>query len=177
MDNNLLFANNSYLQFKNTNYKKYSNEDYRFYKKRIYYLIKDILQKKNKEEEIIGYFDEFLGHAIDYLKFKDKSQIIQEEHINLNDKDCSNISIKELWQTTIHNKEEEGNMLLYNQHEPKVKTITQCMPITIKTNNKAKIHIPEKRNLEKQVKDIKWKTHGIIYKKNNNIIYENETSK
>ena len=56
---------------------RYSKEDYRFYKRRIVQLFKDIVNKEEVDSRVKTAYEEFVYQAIEYLKFKDKSDMIQ----------------------------------------------------------------------------------------------------
>lgn len=59
---------------------QYSKEDYKFYKKRLFQLFKDIINKKNNDENVMGAFHIFIHNGIEYLKFQDKSDILQQDY-------------------------------------------------------------------------------------------------
>lgn len=63
--------------------KLYSQSDYRFYKKRIFQLVKDIMQNRCNDETIVHSYHLFVKDAIQYLKFNDKSSVLQEEYTDL----------------------------------------------------------------------------------------------
>lgn len=57
----------------------YNKDEYKHYRKRILELVKDLLNKKDMGQDIKEHFQIFVFHAIEYLKFQDKSNIIQTD--------------------------------------------------------------------------------------------------
>lgn len=153
--------------------KRYNIEDYKFYKKRIFQLVKDIMQKRCKDEKIIQSFDYFIGEAVEYLQFKDKASVLQEEYkdISLNNNKTAqrmnDISFNEI-------------ILYQKQNINKVQNNTVDIEKTgiVKrrcSREKDKIQLPELKNVN--LRDVKFK-HKDIRKKNNVLHkYENKEEK
>ena len=57
----------------------YNKDEYKHYRKRILELVKDLLNKKEVGQDIKEHFQIFVFHAIEFLKFQDKSNIIQAD--------------------------------------------------------------------------------------------------
>lgn len=137
--------------------KLYSKHDYKKYRKRIYYLIKSIIENKCKDTEITDSFEYFVKDAIEYLKFKDHSNKIQEEYNDISFNEYNDISFNDSFNDSSNNihcnetKEsflQEVNHLIQNTSIENVNTIDKF--ITIKKNNytnNKKIFFPNKKNI------------------------------
>lgn len=64
----------------------YKTDKYKFYRKRIFKLIKDIMNKKINDENMKLSFSCFIKDALEYIEFNDKSDLLQEKYRYENDK-------------------------------------------------------------------------------------------
>jgi hypothetical protein len=145
----------------------YDKKEYKFYKKRIFQLVKDIMQKNNKDIGLKHHFDTFIVEAIEYLKFKDKSLILQEEYldISLSSNSKSN-SVPDISNDDVNNNANTTKLdtLLYTNLDTKPNTIESYMKIIkhkrepIKSKNNP-VHIPKKKAIN--LRDEKFKTRGL----------------
>lgn len=123
--------------------KPYSKTDFKLYRKEIYSLTKDLLNKKNSDDDITYYFDEFIYHAIEYLKFKEKESQIQETYTDL-DMSAKSSHTFNTPQNTLLDKVEESNMLMYKEYN--LKTISMDNFVKKKTlNTSQQIHLPTQK--------------------------------
>lgn len=123
--------------------KPYSKTDFKLYRKEIYSLTKDLLNKKNGDDDITYYFDEFIYHAIEYLKFKEKESQIQETYTDL-DMSAKSSHTFNTPQNTLLDKVEESNMLMYKDYN--LKTISMDNFVKKKTlNTVQQIHLPTQK--------------------------------
>lgn len=157
------FSNGTHLTKKKEEDKK-DKEEYRFYKKRIFYLFKDIMMKKEKEPDVVEAFNDFCNVAVKYLKFKDKSSVLQEEYKDLSGnrrgKHCYNTFKNEPLDQVQY-----SNHLLMKEHVVKTKSITDCLPIVKKTlKDETPIVIPQKKEIN--MRDPRFKNVGINAKQN-----------
>lgn len=138
---------------KKHNDKPYSKTDYKLYRKDIYSLTKDILNKKNNDQSITYYFDQFIYHAIEYLKFKEKEIQIQEEYadLDMNSKSSHTFNTP---QNNILNKIEESNMLMYKDY--KLKTISMDQFVKKKKIKETpQPHLPTQKIIKHKTKQTK----------------------
>jgi hypothetical protein len=136
--------------------KPYSKTDFKLYRKDIFSLTKDLLNRKNKDDDIIYYFDEFIQHAIEYLKFKEKETQIQESYADL-DRSSKSSHAFNTPKRELFNKVEESNMLMYKDYN--LKTISMDQFVKKKHIKEVQpLHIPS----QKQIK------HKEIVKKSDN---------
>lgn len=101
----------------------YKSVEYKFYRKRIFQLVKDIMNKKNTDTEIKKSLGHFINHAIEYIQFNDKVDIIQDEYKDIDLELYTGFKISDNYKNSfecpyksgelgiIH---EETNKLLYN---------------------------------------------------------------
>jgi hypothetical protein len=167
----LYFSNGNIDKLKRES-EKINNKDYRFYKKRIFNLYKDLMLKKEENQDLLDVFHNFNKKAIEYLKFKDKASILQEEYEDLsnnkNGKHCFNTFKNELL-----DKVEYSNHILMKDYNVKTKTISDCIPLVKKKiKEEKKIILPQKKKIN--LKDEKFKLGN---KKNINNNYEKDKDK
>lgn len=125
-----------------TKSKPYSKTEFKLYRKEIYSLTKDLLNKKNGDD-ITYYFDEFIYHAIEYLKFKEKEYQIQETYTDL-DMSAKSSHTFNTPQNTLLDKVEESNMLMYKDYN--LKTISMDNFVKKKSlNTTQQIHLPKQK--------------------------------
>ena len=156
-----------------TNYSRKSNNadqkeepyktDLDFYKRRIYKLTKDLLLGTSINSDIDSYFKSFANQCIEYFKFIDKRDIIQDDYKNLVVSKEDN-EVSELNMTTIN------NTLKKNKRSLDISDLLNIKPIKIPK----KIILPQERTfcLKKQ----NLKTKGCC-KKNINNKYEKKIEK
>jgi hypothetical protein len=124
-----------------------NNEDIRQYKRRIFLLTKDFLNGKQTQDiHINTLFDRYASHCIEYFKFSDKKDIIQEDYKNL-------VSKKNLSPT---NSNINPDNIIMKKPQQRIPRITDHINITT-TINKKKIIIPQVRNLKGKKKKGKKK--------------------
>jgi hypothetical protein len=126
--------------------KPYSKTDFKLYRKDIFSLTKDLINRKNKDEEIIYYFDEFIQHAIEYLKFKEKETQIQETYADL-DMNSKSSHAFNTPKSELFNKVEESNMLMYKDYN--LKTISMDQFVKKKHIKEVQpLHIPAQKQIK-----------------------------
>ena len=120
----------------------YSKTDYKFYKKRIFKLVKDIMQNKNKHPSLVNSFNIFIKESIEYIKFVDTTESLQENFTN--EKKDMERNKKVQFATNILN---EGNNLLFNNNlTPNTIKIEECIPIRkISTKKETKLFYQNKK--------------------------------
>jgi hypothetical protein len=135
--------------------KKYKKKDLKFYKKRIYELIKNILENKEKDEELSSYLDIFIKESIERFKQDDKTSILQEEHKKEKEIEIEKIKTKkELIKEDLITKVEEGNREMFKQLNPKSQNIEVCFGLKRKKKEKELI-LPKQKELN--IKDPKFR--------------------
>ena len=133
--------------------KKTYRKELKFYKKRLYGLIKEVLDGNEKNEELVSSLEVFLKKGIEYLKNKDRTSIIQEEYNNIGKK----VSFKRIMrENETERKMGECNNLLFRELEPKCCNIEESMGLKrIKTKEDEKEIIPLQKEIN--LKDPKFK--------------------
>jgi len=128
-----------------------SREELEFYKRRIFLLTKKFLKgEKTNDKSINNIFEKYASQCIEYFKFNDKKEIIQNDYKNLSmnqGKDTPLVS------------EKEANTIIMKKPHQKIPKITDHIDIKTTRPNK-KIVIPKVRNIN--LKDKKFRK-----KKNN----------
>ena len=114
-------------------------EDIKFYRKRILQDTKDLLRGNKLGEEVNSVFDKYCGKLIEYYKFIDKKNIIQEEYKDL--------------PTKIEKTNKDFKLEIENEKlmkKPKVikKTIKDFIPIVVKERKKKKMILPKQKNFD-----------------------------
>ena len=148
-------TNPVFLKVKKKMTKNNDKVDITFYRKRIFQLTKDFLCGKYINAELDNSFRNYTRTCIDYFKFIDQSDIIQEEYSKINLKmpppPVENIPLP--------------NHLLMRHLQPISKTIPDCYPIKY-INKPPKPYLPKNRNIN--LKDPKFRSKGVIKKNVNN---------
>jgi hypothetical protein len=129
-----------------------SDKDMKFYRKRIFLLTKDYLNGKLKDENLDKIWEKYAASCIDYFKFIDKSEIIQETYKNMN-LEASRTSIKKDISTNEVIK--ESNQYIMNKTQPIPKITDHIKLKKTKSNDKKKIIIPREKNIN--IKNSKFK--------------------
>jgi len=84
--------------------------DRRFYKRRLFALVKDLFNKTITDMEITVPFNHFLKESIQYLKFKDLSETLQQEYANDDNNHADNdASQSEYIQTDFEPNDDEND--------------------------------------------------------------------
>jgi len=140
--------------------------DKKFYKKRIIDLTKKIFRDEIHEHELIRVFNSYTKSCINYFKFLDKKDILQDKYSGIIDISNNN------------SEYDDANMIECDMLLMKKEDIKQINLDTfvIKKNNKSNQKIlPKKENINIKTKEHKIK--GLKKKKNVNNIYEDENKK
>lgn len=148
---------------KNTNNISYINsKEFVFYRKRILQLVKDLVRGNINESILVESFQDFTYNAINYFKFTDKADMIQETYpIDSN----SNLNTNQKNKLPpIHESEEEmfGNQLLYKE---KVAPLTKKLDdFIVRKSEKVQQHIiPKQRSFDLKQESLRVK--GVDAKK------------
>lgn len=159
--------NKIFVEQHNKHNEPYSKEDLKFYKKRILQLFKDVIHKKNTDSNLTSIADEFIVKSIEYLKFTDKRDAIQEQYSSVTNETSKG--------KRVHFKEDtdaiynEANELMFQSQEPAKITIDKQMNITSfrETPSKDKdVELPKCKTYN--LHDPKLKTKGVRKKKKKN---------
>lgn len=165
--NSAMYFSNGHIDKLRKKEEKINKEEYRFYKRRIFNLYKDLILKKETNKDLLDAFHSFNNKAIDFLKFKDKASVLQEEYIDLS----NNKKGKHCFNTFINkplDKVEYSNHILMKDYNVKTTKISECMPLVKKKlKDNSKIILPKKKEIN--LKDKKFKLSN---KKNINNKYE-----
>lgn len=119
----------------------------KFYRKRILLLTKEYLRGHKENNTIDNVFDSYAYNLINYFKFNDKKDIIQENYKDIKKKKKKvnkNFKLMDEDKKLVHQKKEE------------TKTIKDYLPIVIKGKTKKKIIIPKKQKFD--IKNQKFRT-------------------
>lgn len=148
----------------------YKTDDYKFYRKRIFQLVKDIMNKRCENAELQHSFSTFVKDSIEYLKFVDKAEIIQQEYeasLFLKDRNGEDIGDSQKTPFGLGIIPEEVNNLICKEHELRTLDIQKCLNIKTIHPQEKKINPPVQK--EYNLKDPKFKNKGLtIHKKNVN---------
>jgi hypothetical protein len=158
------------------NDKKFIN-DKRFYKKRVLDLTKRLFREEETNTQLIGFFNTYVKSCVNYLKFLDKSDIIQEKYGSMN--------VDENLEKTVSNVDASGNNIYIENEEYKNSDYLFSKPEDVKklnldtfviktVGNPPKKIIPKRENINIKTKE--HKTKGILKKKNIDNIYEDTTN-
>ena len=140
--------------------------DKKFYKKRVIDLTKKLFRNDVDDLQLYSTFDSYTKSCINYLKFLDKKDIIQEKYSNIIDSSCNNCDVDEY---------DISKCDILFAKEEDVKKIN-LDTFVIKKNSKPKSKIlPKKENVNIKTKE--HKTKGLKKKKNINNIYEEKNKK
>ena len=116
------------------------NNEIQFYRKRIFSLTKDYLKGKKRDKDLDKIWEIYAMHCVNYFKFIDKSELIQDTYKGMNNKKKK----KPIDQKAI----ERGNEIIMNKKKPPAPRITDHIKIkTTKTKTNKKMVIPRERNL------------------------------
>ena len=138
----LQFLTNPYLINKISTNKKsnISPEDINFYKKRIFILTKNYLKGKSKDVDLDKIWEEYASKCIEYFKFVDKAEIIQEDYKDFSIKKNNVLIDKDVVKNS--------NEFMLNKKAPPAPRITDHINVKmsmIKTSKR--IVIPQQRKL------------------------------
>lgn len=125
-------------------------KDLLFYRKRILQKTKDLLREKESNNDVKKAFKYYSKELINYFKFTDKKDIIQEDYENLgeNKKKC----VKEDFKLGNQNK------LMMREKKNKEKgTIESCIDVKFKNKKKYEPYIPQKKIINITIDDFKNK--------------------
>ena len=146
--------------------------DQKFYKKRIIDLTKKLFRNDVDDLHLHNNFDNYTKSCINYLKFLDKKDILQDKYCNIID--SNNIIDSSNNNCDLHDYDISKYNILFAKEED-VKKINLDTFI-IKKNSKPKPKIlPKKENVNIKTKE--HKTKGLKKKKNINNIYEEKNKK
>ncbi len=158
------------------NDKKFIN-DKRFYKKRVLDLTKRLFREEEPNTQLIGFFNTYVKSCVNYLKFLDKSDIIQEKYGSMNvdeNQDQPNREVDGSGDNIdIENVDYKNCDYLFSKPEDVKKLNLDTFVIKTVTNPPQKI-IPKRENINIKTKE--HKTKGILKKKNIDNIYEDTTN-
>jgi hypothetical protein len=140
--------------------------DKKFYKKRVIDLTKKLFRNDVDDLQLYNTFDSYTKSCINYLKFLDKTDIIQEKYSYIIDYSKTSGELDDYDIST-------NNMLFAKEEEVKKINLDTFV---IKKNSKPKSKIlPKKEDVNIKTKE--HKTKGIKKKKNINNIYEEKNKK
>jgi hypothetical protein len=142
-------------------------KDKRFYKKRIYDLTRKLLNNEKPEmlyPDVGSAFDSYARVCIEYFKVIDKSDILQEDYLGMNDGTLHNIQLDPSYNP------EEANMLM--MRSIKINEPNALEKLVKKTSTKLikKQIIPMQKDIN--LKDPTFKNKGICKKNNITNKYE-----
>ena len=129
------------LQFKNnTQHSELFKDDVKFYRKRIFALTRDYLKGKKRDKDLDKIWENYANSCIEYFKFIDKSEIIQNTYKDIKVK--KNTTLLDLKAV------DKGNEFIMNKKKPPAPRITDHIKIK-STSNKTnrKIVIPRERKI------------------------------
>jgi hypothetical protein len=154
------------------NDKKFIN-DKRFYKKRVLDLTKRLFREEEPNTQLIGFFNTYVKSCVNYLKFLDKSDIIQEKYGSMTVDENQEKPVIEVDASGnniyIENMEYKNSDYLFSKPEDVKKLNLDTFVIKTVTHTPQKI-IPKRENINIKTKE--HKTKGILKKKNIDNIYE-----
>jgi hypothetical protein len=154
------------------NDKKFIN-DKRFYKKRVLDLTKRLFREEETNTQLIGFFNTYVKSCVNYLKFLDKSDIIQEKYGSMTVDENQEKPVSEVDASGnniyIENMEYKNSDYLFSKPEDVKKLNLDTFVIKTVTHTPQKI-IPKRENINIKTKE--HKTKGILKKKNIDNIYE-----
>jgi hypothetical protein len=136
------------ISCKNT-HARISTEDLNFYKKRIFKVTKEYLRGKKRELDLDKDFEAYAFSCIEYFKFIDKAEVIQEEYNSMPSGRTS--TIIDLSGVDICN-----NMMMKKRNDP-IPKITDHINIK-STKTVKKIVLPQVRNINIKTTKFKNKT-------------------
>ena len=138
----------------------------KFYKKRIIDLTKKLFRNDVDDLQLHNTFDNYTKSCINYLKFLDKKDILQDKYSNIIDSSNNNVDLDEY-------DISKCNRLFAKEEEVKKISLDTFV---IKKSEKTKPKIlPKKEKIDIKTKE--HKTKGLKKKKNINNIYEEKNKK
>jgi len=157
-------TNPLYVKKKTQMQTKSNKNEVSFYRKRIFKLTKDLLCNTYINANMNNAFQNYTKACIKYLKFKDQSEVIQEDYRNLKKKE----------ETDTTSPTDNLDHLMMRKITPLAKTIKDYIPIKIHKPEKDPPFIPVSRKID--LTDTKYRTKGIL-KKNLPSTYGNTNAK
>ena len=152
----LYFTNNQTRRKMNEreekNHDVVSKEDKKFYRKRIIQLTKDLFKDKTDYNIINDSFDAYIKSVIDYFKFIDKKEIMQEEYKDLEKKTTANKKVKE------YDSRESDKLMM---KEVTMKTNDNIKNFALVTNKKKKDKLKTPKQKDINLKTDKLKNKGV----------------
>ena len=141
-----------YMVNRKNDYQHIRDKDRRFYKKRILALTKEMVKGRYPTRDLQTSFNVYVDTLIDYFKFIDQKDIIQEEY--------TDISGAESIPNNIHSYEEANELIMHKpQTVPTMDDyVTRSIPF------KKNIVLPQQRKIN--LRDPSLKRKGIKKKKN-----------
>lgn len=130
--------------------KLYNKKDLKFYRKRIFELIKNILEGKEENQHLKETLDVFIKESIEHLKLNDKTSLLQENY----DNDKKEKPKKEVIKESLITKVEEGNRVMFRNLNPKSQDIEKSLGIK-RIKKKEEEIIPKQKELN--LRDPKFK--------------------
>ena len=125
-------------------------EELKFYRKRILMLTKDYLRNKQENTTLDDVFNSYAYSLINFFKFIDKKEIIQQEYKNVKEKKGK---LDKSFKLSVENKK------MMKQSKEQSKTIKDYIPIVKKHRPKSKIIIPKKQKFD--IKNERFRTKGL----------------
>ena len=154
INENTDFFKNKDTQFRN---------DIKFYKKRIYQTTKELIRQKIDKQpihkEVDVYLTNYLRALIDYFKFDDKKDILQEEFTHLNKLNKMVMFDLNENNNLEHNSTLKANEIIMKRPEIKENTIESTMNVKIIKPPIQKQELPRSKKIE--LKSDKFKTKGL----------------
>ena len=145
-------TNPLYVKKKTQMQTKSNKNEVSFYRKRIFKLTKDLLCDTYINANMDNAFQNYTKACIKYLKFKDQSEVIQEDYRNLKKKE----------ETDTTSQTDNLDHLMMRKITPLAKTIKDYIPIKIHKPEKDPPFIPVSRKID--LTDVKYRTKGILKK-------------
>ena len=125
-------------------------DELKFYRKRILMLTKDYLRCNKENNTLDNVFNSYANSLINYFKFIDKKEIIQEDYKDIKQK------TQPLDKSFKLNDE---NKKMMKQAKIATKTIKDFLPIVTKQRPQKKVVIPKKKHFD--IKNEKFRTKGL----------------
>ena len=139
---------------------KHLKQDILFYRKRILNVTKDLLRENSVNPTIDSIFLEYTQELINYFKFIDKKDILQDEYKDLKEKKKK--------QVDTNFKLSESDKIMSRETKKTIKTIKDCIPIIVKSRPQKKRNYPKKKDIN--IKDPKFRIKGLGKEKSNQFI-------
>jgi len=128
-------------------------KEVKFYRKRIIALTRNLFKNEIDDKDMISSFNCYVLSCIDYLKFMDKSDIIQDDYVDISQNlvACGNIDLTNINELMMPNKE--------------VKKCTLDTFVKVKNQKSQRKIIPKQKQIN--LNDPKLKVKGLKKKKKN----------